>query len=180
MVAGANMQVAIVGTVQTSPAAGSPNQTVNQGTPAAIANRWPVQITDGTNTVPVIVSTRGNFLSVGEGSVTPGTSLTAATTGTGVVIDFGSASLAATFQVVVTGTVTAGAVQFMGSVDGVTFTPLGTPTTAGGGTAANPLTLTTNGTFLMSFNGIAVRYFRCDVSTTITGGATVTAKIAAF
>lgn len=173
------MQVAVVGTVQTSPAAGSPNQTVNQGNPAAIANRWPVQITDGTNTVPVIVSTRGNFLSVGEGSVTPGTSLNAATTGTGTVVDFGSASLAATFQVVGSAGITAGAVQFMGSIDGVTFTPLGTPTTAGGGTAANPLTVAANTSYLMSFNGVAIRYLRCDVSTNFTGG-TVTAKVAAF
>lgn len=174
------MQVAVVGTVQTSPAVGGANQTVNQGNQGTIAQRWYVQLTDGTNTVPVIVSPRGNFLSVGEGSVNSGTTLTAATTGTGTVIDFGSASLAATFQVVVTGTVTAGAVQFMGSVDGTTFIPIGTPTLGGGATAANPLTLTTNGTFLMSYNGLAIRYFRCDVSTTITGGATVTVKVAAF
>lgn len=174
------MQVAIVGTVQTSPAAGSPNTTVNQGAPAAIANRWPVQITDGVNTVPVIVSTRGNFLSVGEGAVTPGTSLTAASAvAPGTVIDFGSASLAATFQVVGSAGITAGAVQFMGSIDGITFTPLGTPTTAGGGTAANPLTVAASTSYVMSFNGVAIRYLRCDVSTAFTGG-TVTAKISAF
>jgi hypothetical protein len=136
-------------------------------------------ITDGKNTVPVNVSPRGNFLSVGEGSVNSGVTLNAAASGTGTAIDFGSASLAVTFQVVGSAGISAGAVQFMGSLDGVTYTPLGTPTLAGGGTAANPLTVAANTSYLMSYNGIAVRYLRCDVSTNFTGG-TVTAKVAAF
>lgn len=131
--------------------------------------------------LPIISSPRGNFIGIGEGSVNAGVTLSAATTGQGTAIDFGSASSTATFQVVVTGTVTAGAVQFMGSIDGTTFTTLPAPTSFGGtGTSGNPFTLATGGNSMLHWNGIAVRYLRCDVSTTITGGATVTVKVAAF
>lgn len=156
--------------------------TANQGTANTVANAWPVKITDGTNSVPVIVSTRGNFFSVGEGSVTPGTSLSAVSAlTTGTVVDFGSGSLAATFQLNVSGTVTAGAVTFLGSVDGTTFQNLGVAQLASSGvTAANPFTVTTNLNALFHYTGMAIRYFRADVTTGVTGGATVTVKIAAF
>lgn len=136
---------------------------------------------ESTNAMlPIISSPRGNFITIGEGSVTSGTTLSAATSGQGTAIDFGSASSSATFQVVTTAGITAGAVQFMGSIDGTTFTPLPTATSFGGaGSNANPYTLTANGSAMFHYNGLAVRYLRCDVSTTVTGG-TVTVKVAAF
>jgi hypothetical protein len=118
-------------------------------------------------------------LAVSDGSPGAGLTLNAATTGTGTPIDFGNANQSVTFQVVGSAGISAGAVQFMGSVDGVTYTTLGTPTLGGGGTAANPLTVAANTSYLMSYNGIAIRYLRCDVSTNITGGS-VTAKVMAY
>jgi hypothetical protein len=119
-------------------------------------------------------------LAVTDGAPLAGITLNAASAqGAGTPIDFGNANQSVTFQVVGSSGITAGAVQFMGSVDGVTYTSLGTPSSGGGGTAANPLTVAASTSYLMSYNGIAVRWLRCDVSTAFTGG-TVTVKVMAY
>lgn len=139
-----------------------------------------VSLSSPTGTAISSITSQGiTSLAVTDGAPAAVTSLSAATTGTGTVADFGSACQSVTFQVVGSAGISAGAVQFLGSIDGVTFTVLGTPTLAGGGTAANPLTVAASTSYLMSYQGVAIRYFRCDVSTNFTGG-TVTAKIMGY
>lgn len=109
--------------------------------------------------------------------VAPVTSLSAAgAAGAGAVVDFGEVCHSVTFEVSGSAGITAGAVQFMGSTDGATYVVMGTPTLGGGGAAANPLTVAASTNYLVSFNGIALRFFRVDVSTAFTGG-TVSAKV---
>ena len=118
---------------------------------------------------------------VSDGQVTAVTHLTAATTGTGTVNDNGNAAQSYAFQIAVTGTVTAGALTFFGSLDNTTFFNLGTAQLASSGvTAANPYTLVTGTSPMFQYTGMSCRYFRCDVSTNITGGATVTVKGLAY
>ena len=55
---GAQQTVRIAGTVQTSSSGGSSTVTANQGTPAAVANAWPIKIVDaaGVNVANVAPS----------------------------------------------------------------------------------------------------------------------------
>jgi hypothetical protein len=186
---GSSPTLTVVVSAQSTPyggsAAGSGSTVVaNQGTPNTAANGWPVKVTDGTNTANVTAGpgASNNAILVTEGSVNSVTSLTAATTTvTGTVADFAAACQSATFQVVIAGTVTAGALTFFGSVDNTTFVNLGVAQLASSGiTAANPYTPVTSTNVLFHYTGLGVRYLRADVTTSITGGATATVKIMGY
>lgn len=120
---------------------------------------------------------------ISGGSVSPITILNAATTTTtGTVADFSASHHAGCFQIVASAGTTAGAVTFLGSVDGTTFTILTTATllgTSGGNSlAGGVLTFTAAGSALVSQAGnaaSALRYLRADVTTNFVGGS-VTVK----
>jgi hypothetical protein len=128
-----------------------------------------------------------NALLVSNGAVGSTTTLNAVSaTTTGTVQDNKSGKASVAFQVVTSGTITAGAITFLGSVDGVTFVPLtvaavlgstGSPTITAG-----VLSMTAGTTALVGLGNVltALRYFRADVTTTVTGGGTVTVKVAAW
>lgn len=124
---------------------------------------------------------------VAEGYINPTQNLTnATTTVTGAVADFQTARQSATFQVLAGAGVTGGAVTFLGSIDGTTFTTLTTASIfAGiGAMASGVLTMTAAGSTLVSPGGVgndmmAIRYFRADVTTNMVGG-NVNVKVLAF
>lgn len=129
-------------------------------------------------------ATNGIGSKVAVGSISPTTAQSAATTGNGTVVDFGSAVGTLMWQIVPTGTVTAGAVAMEISLDGATwFTP---PTAIfsnySGATLANPYVLvtSTNALFDIGTGNIAVRYARARISSNVTGGATVTVQISGY
>lgn len=121
-----------------------------------------------------------------SGNVNPVTSLSAATTGNGATVDFGTAQQAISFSIVATGTVTAGQVTMQVSPDGVNwFTPPAPSATNlnfnnnSAATLANPYVLVTNTAALFTVTAAVARYARAIVSTNVTGGATVTVTISA-
>lgn len=114
------------------------------------------------------------------------TLLSAATnTATGTVADALETAVGGTFQLVTGGTPTAGAVTFLGSIDGVTYTPLtgatlvgqtGSPTLTNG---VLTMTAATQALVSLGTSNSAIRFFRADVTTNMTGG-TVSVKVAWF
>lgn len=126
-----------------------------------------------------------NALLVSTGAVGSTTTLNAVTTGNGTAADQKSGRSSVVFQVVTSGTITGGGITFNGSVDGVTYVPL-TGATAVLGSTGSPtlsgavLTLTGATTALVGIGSVltACRFFRADVSSNITGGGTVTVKVA--
>lgn len=98
-------------------------------------------------------------------------------TNTGAVLDLGGGISSFTTQIVSNTGVTAGAVTVLGSIDGVTYTPITNSVLAGksastGTLAAGVLTFTGAGSFLVSSAnaGNAIRFIRADVTTTMVGG----------
>lgn len=126
----------------------------------------------------------GTAIRVAPGSTSAFTTLSAATSGIGTVVDFGSAVSTVMFQIVATGTVTAGAVSMQVSLDNSNwFTP---PTAViqnfSAATQANPYTLVTNTGALFDIGTVsaAFRYARGNITTPVTGGATVTVLISGY
>lgn len=122
------------------------------------------------NTVRIDSSTpvniTGTISAVPAGaSVTPVTTLSAATTGTGTTVDFTRAQNDITMAILVTGTVTAGVVALDVSQDGTNWIMFSTGN------------LTTNTNSKLTATGEAWRYARGRVTTNITGGATVTCTL---
>ena len=122
------------------------------------------------NTVRIDSSTpvniTGTISAVPAGaSVTPVTTLSAATTGTGTTVDFTRAQNDITMALLVTGTVTAGVVALDVSQDGTNWIMFST---------AN---LASNTNAKLTATGEAWRYARGRVTTNITGGATVTCTL---
>jgi len=170
---------------------GGTNPTVNV---AVTASQTPiVQNTSGT--IPTTqVAQGGGSLSepgwlVAEGFVNPIQNITNGTsTATGTAADFQTARESATFQVLAGAGVSAGAVTFFGSIDGVTFTPLTTASilggTSGNSISAGVLSFTTAGNALVNCgaagnNVFAMRYFRADITTNFVGG-NVNVKVLAY
>lgn len=159
----------------------------------ATASQFPITNTGGGTSPATTVNQGAANLGitfgwpVSEGVVNATTTLTAATTTvTGTAVDHQASRLAATFQVVTTGTITAGAITFLGSIDGTTYVILtgaaliggsGSPTLTNG-----VLTMTAATTALVSLgaNNAAIRFYRADVTTNITGGGSATVKVSAF
>lgn len=140
-------------------------------------------VSKGTDTSSyAVLTTTGNVNA-------PSTLTLATTTNSGATVDFGSAQNNITWSVAANGTITAGAVTFQVSVDGlnwVTVPVAGTTlpsagiVTLSGTAAANPLTITTGMVALFTTNvPMAVRYARANVSTNITGGGSVSVNISA-
>lgn len=130
--------------------------------------------TTGLVTNPLPVS--GTFTASGTTTVAPSapaavTSLNAATAiSTGAAYDLGYLSRDYTFVGTSSATLTAGVVRLQGSIDGTTFVPIGTD-----------ITLSTDFATATSkaYTGASdFRYFRADITTTVTGG-TITFKILA-
>lgn len=169
---GAASTVRVVGTIATSP---SGTQTVsgtvasNQGTPAALASAWPVQITNGTATVAVAPSAPnglGNQLLVTTGQLIGTVTLNSATgNATGTAMDCGSAKTTCTVIAVGTGTL-AGNIILEGSIDGTTYVTEG------------QVALTAAGTVTTDSTGSALRFYRASL-TGASGAGTVTARIMA-
>lgn len=107
-----------------------------------------------------------------------------ATTGNGSTVDFGQAVGALTWAVVVTGTVTAGAISLEVSLDGTNFFALPTAalTNLSAATLANPYVLVTgtNALFGTGAATVAARYARARISTAITGGAVADVWISGY
>lgn len=99
---------------------------------------------------------------------------------TPATVDFNQVVKSVVWQIVPTGTVTAGAVTLEVSLDGNTWSapPTAAVSTLSGATAANPYTLVTSTNALFVVTNGAARYARARVSTNITGGATVTVLVA--
>lgn len=96
----------------------------------------------------------------------PNVNLSAVTSGTGAAFDLGYLRNNLAIVAVATGTVTAGAVQLQGSLDGTNWYNLGATVSPASNASASLLT-----------TGPAV-YLRANISTAFTGGATVTVTIA--
>lgn len=114
------------------------------------------------------------------GSIAATTTLNATTSANpGTTVDFGHAVQEIAFSIVATGTVTAGQVTMQVSSDNVNWNvpPTAAFTNNSAATLANPYVLVTNTGALFTLNFAGVRYARCNVSTAVTGGATVSATI---
>lgn len=161
---GAQQTVRVIGTVTATPTgtqAVSGTVTANQGTPAAIANAWPIKFTDGSSTVNIALP--GPNLGAGmvatTGALVSSITLNALTAvGPGVIADFGSAKTTTTFVFTATTGVAAGAVALEVSHDNSSFFRTGTP-----------VTLTASTTGAITVVG-AYRYARGAITTTVTGG----------
>jgi hypothetical protein len=94
------------------------------------------------------------------------TSLSAVTTGTGSVVNFGQPISGITAAIIVNGTVAAGVATLDVSHDGVNFVPL-----------LNSTTLATGVNQRLTAGAEAWQYARARVSTTITGGGTITCTV---
>jgi hypothetical protein len=160
----------VVGTVTTTPGgtqAVSGTVTANQGTPAAIANAWPIKFSDGTSTVNIALP--GPNLGAGMVATT-GTLVNSQTfnalsaVGPGVVADFGSAK--ANVSMVFLGTVAAGTVVLDVSHDNSTWFQTSTP-----------IAVTTTPQNIAVSNN-AFRYARGRITATVTAG-TVSATLMA-
>lgn len=115
-------------------------------------------------TVPITTS-ESLDVTIDGGSTTVAATLTAATTGTGTTVDFGTAANDITMAIIVTGTVAAGAVALDVSQNGTDWIMFSTA----------PLATNTN--TKLTASGEAWRYARGRVSTDITGGATATCTL---
>lgn len=139
-----------------------------------------VLITDGSApdsaNPPAFVDSTGALKVSGGGAsatvmpVTTGTptgtaSLTAATTGTGTAVDFGSAKAQISMLVVANGTVTAGVVKLQVSHNGTDFADF-IP-------VVNTSAIATGVNHVLSVDG-AYRYARAVITTNVTGGGSVT------
>lgn len=170
---GAQQTVRIIGTVTTTPGgtqtvAGT--VTANQGTPAAIANAWPIKFSDGASTVNIALP--GPNLGAGmvatTGTLVSSLSLNALTAvGPGVVADFGSGKANVSMVHTTTAGISAGAVALEVSHDNSSWFRTGTPVT---------LTASTTGNISIGSN--AFRYARAAITTTVVGG-TVSATLMA-
>lgn len=104
----------------------------------------------------------------------PYATLINATTGNGNAVDFGTMVGTVTFEIIPTGTITAGTVSMKVSPDGVNWfqPPTSVIQNFSGATQANPYTLATgvNALFDIGTVDIAVRYARADVGTNVAGG----------
>lgn len=134
---------------------------------------------------PIVPNTGGIAPSTPLGTITAATTLSAATTGNGTTIDFGSARHAFTFQITPAGTITAGQVQIQLSLDGVSWSSVPTASlgNVSGAVLANPYVLVTGTTALFTVGSasLACRYARINVSTNVTGaGGSVSAIISAY
>jgi hypothetical protein len=160
----------------------------------ATASQTPlVQNTSGTLPSTQVAQGGGSLSEPGwlvaEGFVNPIQNITNGTsTANGTVADFQTARESATFQVLAGAGVSAGAVTFFGSIDGVTFTPLTTASilggTSGNSITAGVLSFTTAGNALVNCgaagnNVFAMRYFRADITTNFVGG-NVNVKVLAY
>jgi hypothetical protein len=115
-----------------------------------------------------VPGTGGSSLLVATGTTAAVTSLTTATTGNGTAYDFGSARANISAAVLVNGTVTAGTVRLEGSHDNSNWIPLTTSATLATGVNQD-----------VSKSGVAYRFARAVVGTTVTGGGSVTVTVAA-
>lgn len=151
-------------------------------TPAgdAVARAIFQKLTDGTNVAGVDAPTgggvTGNALLVSAGNVVAGTSLTAATSGNGTSVDFGSSASFISCVFTNSGTTSGGTVNLQVSVDGAFWLNVGT--------ALNASTLAVSGTATLATNAISVanvgfRFARAVVASAITGSGTVSASISA-
>lgn len=164
---GAQQTVRIAGTVTTTTTGGSSTVTANQGTAAAIANAWPIKVTDGTNSVNVAVPSPnlGAALEVSTGTLIAFQTINAlSASGPGVVSDLGAAKAQVSMVFSTTAGISAGAVALEVSQDNINWFRTSTP-----------VTLTASTVGAISVTG-AYRYARGYITTTVTGG-TVSATI---
>jgi hypothetical protein len=164
--------VSIEGTVTTSSSGTTTiTGTVNQGTPAANANAWPIKISNGTSTAdlaPSSPSSQGNALLVTTGILNAPVTINALTAvGPGVVVDFGSAKANISAVFTTTAGISAGAVALEVSQDNSNWYRTGTPAT-----------LTASAVSNIAISNNAFRYARGAITTTVVGG-TVSATIQA-
>lgn len=130
-----------------------------------------VRIKDKDNVNGLVVNSSGEMLVAGTfsstpfGSSTATTTLSAVTTGTGTAVDFTTAANDITMAVIVSGTVTAGAIALDVSQDNTNWV------------MTDSTTLTTNTNIKLTASGEAWRYARGRITTNITGGATATATL---
>jgi len=169
IVDGGGVNVAVVDgsghilTIPTQATAANLKALVDQGTAAALGSAWPIKLTDGSNVVAI---TTGSEERTTSGTVTATTSLSAVTTGTGTVIDFGSAKSNISMAVILSaGTPTAGEVTLDVSQDNTNWVPIAKTTTLAAGVNQS-----------VSASGVAYRYARARVSTTV-AGVTVTCTV---
>lgn len=103
------------------------------------------------------------------------------TSATPNVVDFNQMAENVTFEIVVSGTVTAGTVTLQVSVDGKTWfsPPTAAFTNLSGATLANPYVLVSSTNALFTLTNLAVRYAQVIISANVTGGATVSAYVSA-
>lgn len=170
---GAQQTVRVIGTVTTSPGgtqAVSGTVTANQGTQAAVANAWPIKVTDGTSAANIALPgpNLGAGLVVSTGTLVSSLSLNALTAvGPGVIADFGSAKANISMVHTATAGVSAGAVALEVSHDSSNWFR-----------TAAPVTLTASTTGNIAIGSNAFRYARAAITTTVTGG-TVSATLMA-
>lgn len=163
--------VRVVGSITTEPGAGtqtvSGTVTANQGTPAAVANSWPIKVSDGVDTADVALpgANIGAGLVVSTGAIVSTLTLNAlSAVGPGVVVDFGSAK--ANISLVFLGTVADGTLVLDVSHDNSTWFQTGTP-----------IAITTTPQNIAVSNN-AFRYARARITEDVTAG-TVTATLMA-
>ena len=131
----------------------------------AVNNALPVSgslTTTPSGTQNVAITSPTTFPIKG-GSTTATTTLSAVTTGTGTAIDFGTAMSGISMAILVSGTVTAGAVALDVSQDGTNWVMINVSAT-----------LVSNTNVKLASSNEAWRYARGRVTTNVTGGATVT------
>lgn len=108
-------------------------------------------------------------------------SLTNATTGVGTTVDFGAPTNSVMFEIIATGTVTAGTVAMEVSIDGTNWfrPPTAVIQNFSAATQANPYVLVTNTGALFDIGTVnaPIRYARANITANVTGGATVTVNI---
>lgn len=129
-----------------------------------------VRVEGDSTATPVSVSTPpGTSLAVSIVTQTTATpTLTAATTGDGTTVDHGSAKANTSMIIIVNGTVTAGVVDLQVSQNGSDWVKI-----------SSSSTLATGVNQQLTLSSAAYRYARGVVSTTVTGGGSVTATIMA-
>lgn len=166
--------VAVSGTVTATPS-GTQDTNVTQvnGSTISITNPLFTRLTDGSQTMEITPpsggSITGNQILTTSGFQAAGTSLTAATTGSGTTIDFGAAKSFISAFILVNGTVTGGTVGINVSLNGTDWARYPTDLVTGAlGTGVNAVLSSVAGAF---------RYARAEVRSAITGGGTVTVTI---
>lgn len=104
-----------------------------------------------------------------------------ATSGVGTTVDFGAPTNSVMFEIIATGTVTAGTVAMEVSIDGTNWfrPPTSVIQNFSGATQANPYVLVTNTGALFDIGTVnaPIRYARGNITANVTGGATVTVNI---